>query len=469
MAHGIRRSGVFSTLVVLAVAPLSAWSWQQAPLGTWRRTPATTDRMTERVEEAARRLQSEAPLARTALSDIAYPGNQDEYGGLDGNAVMLITAIAQDRAALPVARVSVVAGDRSIDLTRIYSVLSDQTGSGKESVKTFGPYREDVLCLLPFRLRMQPGDVVVEFGGGRGKLKATSFGASVPPQISRVVAAYTLGNGPSEQRLDAFIRREFPGVLDPPCAKRTSPASGNELSEITARGRQLARYDQAAWHATDAARALGPAPGSTECYVAVEDGGKWVVAFGKLDETRSKLQVVYEAVQGTGPADFSAKKLDPPREETGSVLFRARAIETTRADFGPRDRPYNVAIVPASKGQVFVYFVPAQTDAGIFPLGGDTRYLVSRDGTTILERRELHRATIDFKAPGSGNTEAPFHTAVLDDAPEDTDVFHVLARTPSIPELILTPQYVYRVEADGTICYVTTTDAFMKVLNHRGN
>ena len=59
--------------------------------------------------------------------------------------------------------------------------------------------------------------------------------------------------------------------------------------------------------------------------------------------------------------------------------------------------------------------------------------------------------------------EGAYHTAVLDDVPEDTDVFHVLARRPPVPEWVATQKYVYKIEPDGTILYVMTTEAFTKL------
>jgi hypothetical protein len=57
---------------------------------------------------------------------------------------------------------------------------------------------------------------------------------------------------------------------------------------------------------------------------------------------------------------------------------------------------------------------------------------------------------------------AGYHTAILDDIPEDTDVFHLLARRPSVPEYVATPKFVYRIEPDGTIIYLMTLEAFKK-------
>jgi hypothetical protein len=55
-----------------------------------------------------------------------------------------------------------------------------------------------------------------------------------------------------------------------------------------------------------------------------------------------------------------------------------------------------------------------------------------------------------------------FHTAVMDDIPEDTDVFHVLTRRPAVPEWLLTRKYVYLIRPDGSIEYLMTAEAFTK-------
>jgi hypothetical protein len=113
---------------------------------------------------------------------------------------------------------------------------------------------------------------------------------------------------------------------------------------------------------------------------------------------------------------------------------------------------------------MYVYVVPAQTKQGVYPLGGDVRYLMSQDGSKIVEKRQLHKSIIEFATPAEGQkVEAGYHTAVLDDIPEDTDVFHVLVRKPSVPEWVATQQYVYQIEIDGTIKYVMTREAFMKI------
>jgi hypothetical protein len=77
----------------------------------------------------------------------------------------------------------------------------------------------------------------------------------------------------------------------------------------------------------------------------------------------------------------------------------------------------------------------------------------------------MHKTILD--TPFSANSEGGFHTAVVDDIPEDTDVFYVLSRKPSVPEWILTSKYVYLVKPDGAIQYLMTVEAFQKV-NRQG-
>ncbi len=45
------------------------------------------------------------------------------------------------------------------------------------------------------------------------------------------------------------------------------------------------------------------------------------------------------------------------------------------------------------------------------------------------------------------------HTHVLDNIPEDTDVFHVLRKETPVPEMIVTEASVFTVGADGEIKY----------------
>jgi hypothetical protein len=237
----------------------------------------------------------------------------------------------------------------------------------------------------------------------------------------------------------------------------TAPSTA-ELAEITERGRALAEYDQAAWHATDAVQTANPRTVEGQHYIAKKENERWTVVFGALNRDKSRFLIGYEAEQLAKPKEFKVAKDEPAKEDTTFYLFAARALETALADFERANRPHNSAVLPVAEragkdqpGLLYVYLYPAQTKAGIYPLGGDVRYLVSADGLKILNKRQMHKTVLDV-APAQGKKMvAGYHTHVLSDIPEDTDVLHVLQRDPPAPEVITTQHFVYEVASDGTI------------------
>jgi hypothetical protein len=174
------------------------------------------------------------------------------------------------------------------------------------------------------------------------------------------------------------------------------------------------------------------------------------------------------ATQGNRPEQFEVKGFDPPGEDAGFFRSAARAIDVALRDFTEHfegeKRSYNVAVLPAEKDQFWVYLVPAPTKPGVWPLGGDVRYLVSSDGSKVVAKRQLHKAVIEKEAPkGDAQKQvAGIHTHVLADTPEDTDVFHVLTRKPAVPELIATERFVFVVEPDGAIKYLGKAEEVLK-------
>jgi len=236
-------------------------------------------------------------------------------------------------------------------------------------------------------------------------------------------------------------------------AQQVSLPSDSQLAAISARGHLLYEYDQAVWHASDAVMATHPAKENLGRYIARETNAGWEVAFGRLNEGRDVFLIAALATQGKTLLDFSVKKFETLQQDTGFYLSAAKGIENTLKIFQGADRQYNVAVLPAPENQFYVYFVPAPTDRALYPLGADARYLVSADGGTIIEKRQLHKGIIPDGGPipAGATIAAGTHSHVLSDVPEDTDVFHVLARRPAIPEYIGTEIAIYEVEVDGTI------------------
>lgn len=227
-----------------------------------------------------------------------------------------------------------------------------------------------------------------------------------------------------------------------------------ELQGATERGRLLYEYDLAAWHGTDAVLALKPQQENVKGYIGQKIEGRWTFAFGKFNESKDRFLITYQAVQGGKSTEFTASKLDTPKEDNAYYFFAMCARQLAYADFNSsaHNRQYNIAVLPAPAGQWYVYILPAQTINGVFPLGGDFRYLISADGKTIVEIHKMHQSILEIDTRNTPpHTEAGYHTHILSDLPEDSDVFHVLTRTPSYPELVSTPKYMFRIETDGTM------------------
>lgn len=245
----------------------------------------------------------------------------------------------------------------------------------------------------------------------------------------------------------------------------SKPPSASELEAISARGRALSEYDAAAWHATDAVLALKPARGEIEGFIGRKTDAGWTVAFGHFNQARTVYLITYEAQQGSTLTDFKAKKYEPPQENSDFYLWAAKAQELVRPEFMRDIKPerrYNLATLRAPEGEWYVYALPAQTDARVLPYGGDIRYTVSADGAKITGKRQMHQSVIEEKL-----MELPqfgFHTHILSDTPEDSDIFYALTRKASEGEWVATGKYIYEIKPGGALHYLGETDKIVKDL-----
>jgi hypothetical protein len=81
------------------------------------------------------------------------------------------------------------------------------------------------------------------------------------------------------------------------------------LDAISVRGRAIANYDAAAWHGTDAVRALHPAAGAVQQYVARQRPGlaTWEVVFGRLSANADTFYIAYRATQASANSWMSRR------------------------------------------------------------------------------------------------------------------------------------------------------------------
>lgn len=241
--------------------------------------------------------------------------------------------------------------------------------------------------------------------------------------------------------------------------------SRDSLDGISERGRAIAAYDAAAWHGSDAVMVLQPDHAAAPRYLARRRpaDGRWEVVFGGLNTSRDSFVIAYRAVQiGTGDTLYDGDRVEPVEGDTGYYARAARALDLAEHDFGKQSRPYNSVVVPiAGTAEWFVYLIPAPTRAGYWPLGADVRYRMTPDGRSVLAKRRLHNTVLEYgpPKPGGDRLAAAYHSAVLADEPEDTDVFLVLTREPKVPEYIVSASYYSASTRPGRLPRMIATPA----------
>ena len=244
-----------------------------------------------------------------------------------------------------------------------------------------------------------------------------------------------------------ILVRALPAQVPPPPADTT-------LAGITARGRLLAAYDAAAWRASDAV-----APRATaalmEGFIARRGSGSWDVLFGRLTPGTDTFLVVATATEPEGQGSRQLQWHDPPVVASDADLRAFRALRTATRAVSARPRihqgTYNGYVLPRDDGAWWVYFLPAQTQNGIYPHGGDFRLVVGADGRTVIALHQMHNTVLQMQVPVDAVAGA--HTVVTGDVPQDSDVFLVLTRQPQKPEVIGTQHYHYQIHVDGTITW----------------
>jgi hypothetical protein len=249
------------------------------------------------------------------------------------------------------------------------------------------------------------------------------------------------------------------------------PPTPEGLAEIAARGRALAEYDQAAWHASDAVQALHPTVEAVQRYVARKTPGGWIVAWGAFDKSHTRFLISYEAIQGAKPDEFTVSKHDPPQEDTDFFFHAASALEAARADFSASSHPacpYNLSVLPAPNGAWYVYAIPGQQYTKVLPYGGDVRYTISSDGSKILDRRRMHQVVHEDPLPaGGGGPEFGYHTHVMSDSPEDSDIFYAMTRRAEQGEWVATRAYTYQISPGFALGLVGETKDVAEALSKR--
>ncbi|NRD88587.1 hypothetical protein C8024_02580 [Sphingopyxis sp. BSNA05] len=216
------------------------------------------------------------------------------------------------------------------------------------------------------------------------------------------------------------------------------------------RGFDLYRYDQAAWHTTDAMREdIEDLDGSgIRGWVVTNVETGLLVTFWKPEGDR--LQGVYSAVWGDGKvsdrrilagkeAELSAKQIE--------LIDASRAIDASALERCSKS-PFNLVTLPPAKAgdPILVYLLTPQTSHFNIPLGGHYRFAV--ENGKVIDQRQFMTSCFALPVAGEPGQEAVAIAVshVLDPVPTEIHIFSAFAAR--MPIYVITTQNKFQWVAD---------------------
>jgi hypothetical protein len=207
-------------LLALLLLPATAHAQMvsQSPVSQGSVTP---EAIGKRLEDTAERTRKASPSggARGAIVDFAWAQDADEYRALGKYVVVLISAVSQDAAELPLKRVYVQSKGREVALQRIGS---ERREVPKDSAvhAMLGPFREDSFYLAPAGVMMREGTLLVDFAVRRSGFRLYDLPGTPPDFITRDRNPMPVANAkPESAALKTIIEREYSGFALPELAR----------------------------------------------------------------------------------------------------------------------------------------------------------------------------------------------------------------------------------------------------------
>ena len=176
----------------------------------WSRAPVSNTALDARLAGAAAQYRSYAPIPRVAFYDIAYPKDSAEAVAMNGNAVLVVTAVVQDSSECPLRRVYLTAATGTQELLLVSAVASYTVDTNVRA--TFGPFRLDAAYLLQLAIRTAAGDLLADFAAHRLAFRLTHFDGQTPEPVRRL-GRLAPGSGlPGPAAIWTLVRREYPDL-----------------------------------------------------------------------------------------------------------------------------------------------------------------------------------------------------------------------------------------------------------------
>lgn len=177
-------------------------------------SPTVPASMNEQIEQAAEEYQSDAPVPRIALTDMAFPSDPEEYTALDGYGVLLVFAVTQENDELPPKRVYVRINDKEVNLKLFASGFEKYSGN-KLVNRVFGEYRWDGLYFFPVYFAKSAQTLVIDFAKDRDGFVLQKLGKGnikFPDFLNSIMKAPTTSALPVKA-FTKIVAREYPEFM----------------------------------------------------------------------------------------------------------------------------------------------------------------------------------------------------------------------------------------------------------------
>jgi hypothetical protein len=241
------------------------------------------------------------------------------------------------------------------------------------------------------------------------------------------------------------------------------PPSEEDLAAVEERGRMIARYVEARTRATRKLKEFPNIPALHDGMLVRMGKGEWRVVFLKeppKNDPRMRVplimvEILYDPQSG---AVGSPRRMIPPREASATTVSHYRALQTVESaaetQLGAAGAHEGV-VYREKNGRFTVYLVSGDTPDGSVRLGDDYLGSVASTGRRLLSIEPLHSSpAVDVPLTGMADGEPTLHAHELGELPTATDVALLILHPSVAPLLVLTPHFMYRIDAEGRITYL---------------
>ncbi|WLT32326.1 hypothetical protein [Geothrix sp. PMB-07] len=240
------------------------------------------------------------------------------------------------------------------------------------------------------------------------------------------------------------------------------------------RSQEIYEYERLAWLATDRLMEKKPDQSALGMWVEVPTDGRRFIFFGRFKnelDPKDKpdgFAVVYGFWAPIGnPSDVHEMDMEKEIRNTPKLFQElpelADAAALARKQPSSLNMGWNYSVFREEDRTITAYLLPANSENGIVPIGGDFRVSISPDGKKVLNTTTLHRSFLKMptEPPPNADKSKPvggFHTHTLqEDFPPETDVAVLKLYSSKGPHYMATRIGLFCF-ADNTMYYLGTLE-----------